>query len=461
MEETSAAEVLTTMLKMILVSVILFWFFIEYLDYIPTANHKYRVFIEKFQDLHRREPNYNLDNTGINRIPDTSILRNTRVSNSDRIFSNYRELDYYQMNKILQDILISYKNKKTNIESSKVVAWVKSKDTTFSDSLYFKIKEYFFDVLNEQVRKSEFASKYHDYISYNIDSLVLKHKDNSGNLTRYHIDIIFSRQNKTHKFAVNTIIITNKETNTFIINDLQLIGIPLFNIIEKKENNQGIDIGNTKINSLELANNISLENPTKMLDKLFDNDATNVDVQQELQKYKKTQKDEENRKKYRCFHPKGKDGELPFQWELECTSYHNDIKDYGIWDGPCQKDKDCPFYKANKNYPNNFGRCIDGLCQLPMGLERIGFTKYNNLTKPMCYNCNNISNEEINEESDEELYNGNTLNNLQCCQRQENMIKNGLSKIKSPDYMFENDSIIRKQNQTFLKEKDLQVNPTL
>ena len=66
MEEITASEIIRTILKMAFVGIILFWFFIEYLDYVPTSNHKYKVFVEQFQDLYRREPNYNFDNTGIN-----------------------------------------------------------------------------------------------------------------------------------------------------------------------------------------------------------------------------------------------------------------------------------------------------------------------------------------------------------------------------------------------------------
>ena len=37
------------------------------------------------------------------------------------------------------------------------------------------------------------------------------------------------------------------------------------------------------------------------------------------------------------------------------------------WDKPCLRNEDCPFYKKNMNYPNNFGQCINGFCEMPLG----------------------------------------------------------------------------------------------
>ena len=34
------------------------------------------------------------------------------------------------------------------------------------------------------------------------------------------------------------------------------------------------------------------------------------------------------------------------------------------------KDSECPFYKSNKNYENTFGDCINGYCEVPIGLNK-------------------------------------------------------------------------------------------
>ena len=50
--------------------------------------------------------------------------------------------------------------------------------------------------------------------------------------------------------------------------------------------------------------------------------------------------------------------------KFECDSLYNydgtAKKYYSKWDKKCTKNKDCPYYKSNKNYPNNRGGCKDG-----------------------------------------------------------------------------------------------------
>ena len=85
--------------------------------------------------------------------------------------------------------------------------------------------------------------------------------------------------------------------------------------------------------------------------------------------------------------------------KFECDSYYNidgtPKKYYSLWDKKCDTDIECPYYKSNKNYPNNRGGCINnGFCEFPVGVKRLGFNKYidTNLHKPLCYNCDNDEN---------------------------------------------------------------------
>jgi len=85
--------------------------------------------------------------------------------------------------------------------------------------------------------------------------------------------------------------------------------------------------------------------------------------------------------------------------KFECDSYYNidgtPKPYYSLWDKRCVVNEDCPYYKANTNYPNNRGGCINGgFCEFPVGVKRLGFTKYTdtNLNTPLCYNCDNEEN---------------------------------------------------------------------
>lgn len=52
------------------------------------------------------------------------------------------------------------------------------------------------------------------------------------------------------------------------------------------------------------------------------------------------------------------------------------------WDQPCKENEDCPFYNGSR------GGCgPGGICELPLGVRRLGFRKYNDrgLYAPYCY----------------------------------------------------------------------------
>ena len=70
-----------------------------------------------------------------------------------------------------------------------------------------------------------------------------------------------------------------------------------------------------------------------------------------------------------------------------------------------------------QNYNNNFGKCINGFCEMPLGVIRKGYTQYSN--NPICHNC--------------------PASNPSCCEVTENM--------PSPDYAFKNDRVERIANQ--------------
>jgi hypothetical protein len=105
-------------------------------------------------------------------------------------------------------------------------------------------------------------------------------------------------------------------------------------------------------------------------------------------------------------------------------------KPYGVYDKPCQKNEECPYYKLNKNYDNEYGKCINGTCQLPLNMEVVGYHYYktNKNTHPLCYNCNS-----------KEFKLDISLED--CCNDQYNTNKYPF--LKSPDYAFHNDKLDR------------------
>lgn len=105
------------------------------------------------------------------------------------------------------------------------------------------------------------------------------------------------------------------------------------------------------------------------------------------------------------------------------TTFGTIKRDYTTWDAPCLRNEDCPFYKANRRYPNSRGGCLSlGMCELPVGVKRLGFRKYSTDApyQPICHGC---------------------VKDPNCCKKQ-----------RSPDYAFINDRDERQKAGIVLRE---------
>jgi hypothetical protein len=133
---------------------------------------------------------------------------------------------------------------------------------------------------------------------------------------------------------------------------------------------------------------------------------------------------------------------LECQASISTKGYQTNI---GIWDKKCSSNNECPFYKKNLNYPNNYGKCINGKCQLPLGLKHIGYKYY--VKYPLCYNCNKLLQFNIDK---------NIANSYNCCKLQDKFKKK--LGIMSPDYIFNNDYYKRFKYRKHLYNKNLSIN---
>lgn len=107
----------------------------------------------------------------------------------------------------------------------------------------------------------------------------------------------------------------------------------------------------------------------------------------------------------------------------------------GTWDFPPTSDSDCPFYKANANYPNNFGRLTSDVCEMPMDMQVIGHRYFSAEKEPLCYNCK------------ENLVDRGTLG--YCCDVQKDRQK--YPALTTPDFAFSGDEALRrKYNDMFI-----------
>ena len=99
-----------------------------------------------------------------------------------------------------------------------------------------------------------------------------------------------------------------------------------------------------------------------------------------------------------------------------------------IWDRPCLKDSECPFFQANQNYENNFGKCESGFCEMPLNVVRKGFRSFD--SKPICHPA----------QRKEGIFDCNVIKNM-----------------ASPDYAFKNDRSKRLQNKDELQKRGINI----
>ena len=51
---------------------------------------------------------------------------------------------------------------------------------------------------------------------------------------------------------------------------------------------------------------------------------------------------DDRQKKHKCFAVvNGRSQEIPYNNKMYCESYHENVDQIGIWDGPCQSDSEC------------------------------------------------------------------------------------------------------------------------
>lgn len=495
MLEESPQEVFITILKIAIPSILFLWILIEYTNYVPRSNSRITLGAdgfpidentkEAFLDTRYRQTPVKWEDEPIGM--DTDILRNITY-NKDVVLSKYHELSYFQMNNIIKRITINnnkiYKipNLKPLILSEEDQEFYSNKETTQiklannlieEQKIHNKNIKFILATINGLINKevlsyqktsredvikkstekgsglilkkegTDMLSPYHEYQPFTIlnHQLITYHTFMNDNklLTRYILDIKIGRNNKPHQFVIqlDCLVINPKSTNilnkSLMISSQNIIGIPvehtLYSPLEQNENKSKLQNVSSELKQKimkfgDMDQKILLEDASieeiltdKKVGGIFDNIDANA----------------------KCFHPKGDGGELPYETKLDCESYHAEVGGFGVWDAPCQNDKECPFYQANRNYPNSFGKCDNGKCELPIGLERVGFHNYYKLTKPFCHNCSKVS----------------IKNNNNCCTKQKNLIKLKKTKMQTPDYMFVGDGQIRKENRSILQAQNL------
>ena len=447
-----------------------------------------------------------------NILRNNRILKNFSITDELDFYQMYNILKQMKNNKYNFKYNVSPEQNMSKLINSEKSINVNSgaiNNVNLDLDLFTRIKLELISAFNNLIISSGYYVNYHPYHFFKIiNSNLISFEKNTNNNTNININtsrdnycmtLTFAREYKFQQFIIYYDIDLIKSVEqiptptqipiteyTIILNKVELTGVPMPNTIEFHENSK-IEKEQTSsiVKELEKLKETELNNidyyyqdqvsdsatfdvmPVGEKSKLFQNQNMKfIDITERndidltlLDKNSITTKidakimnisKDQHFNNHRCYGlVNGINQELPeYKTPISCKSYHPEINQNGIWDAPCQVNNDCPFYKANKNYPNEYGKCdkITGSCEMPLGVIPLGFTKYGKI-EPNCYNCNVTSKDN------------------KCCGKQMDDIKkdngNGNVKYLSPDYIFTGDENNRKKFTEEIEARGLKVNPSI
>lgn len=237
----------------------------------------------------------------------------------------------------------------------------------------------------------------------------------------YKFSIFFVLFEKTTSFSI-PITISGNINNTKGIINFKTIN---YNFTQKQSNIKARN---------ELTNDFRIKNSLHLLPPYLSDEPILMSEKEFKDAYKKLKVKKEEQDSYQCFG-------IPSNTAIDRDGC---IQQGGIWDKSVILPEECPYYQRNKHYPNKRGGDKGGYCELPSGMQRVGYRYYSADPehKPFCYNCKS------------ELELKSTIG--KCCEEQKDNNKypklNGI-----PDYKFPGDSYDRLSNKGLLNNKGLSV----
>ena len=378
------------------------------------------------------------------------ILRNYR--NPKNITSGYLEsktidIDYYQIQDIVHSLVdnkqyFTFHNNLYQLDQLEFVDQTNIKNDRYLEYILQKIKYHLILKINIETKNKNYDDPKYQHSLFKVINTELIKAFYNSELEYYKMVLVLEiyRKNKNNSNVIYFEIGYKPDKELLLVYNAEVIGIRNQDQIAFNElYNDSIGQGkNSHFRKFLNSNRIS------------DSENTVIPTYSKLiwDKRQLDKKIETDNQRYRCFHP-SIDTQLytDAKDRNTCETYHEELEGCGIWDRSCTEDKECPFFQANKNYPNNRGGCIkeigseEGHCELPVNMSRIGFRHYGK-EKPICYNCQKDENRECV-----------GFNCNQCCDQQTN--KDKYPNLVTPDFAFTNDKNDRIKHQEHLESKEL------
>lgn len=363
-----------------------------------------------------------------------AINRNLRVKG--KYYTIRDEITYYELDQIVNKLKSKYEFftfEKQHYKIKDIKYQPVKLNTYVSQTLKYLLLNFLID-FNINVKKSGIGSKYHEFTPFQIINVNLTKilHNNQLNIYRYVLTIELYRKNKRNSLNFYMEILYKSDKDIILYDKLYNIGMRndehiAFNKLANRENNNYLSI-----------NKLTEDNLNK--DKIIKTDAeTNKILQNREEQYDL----DHHLKQFKCYNPRSVIGiDEQAITKNDCLSYSQRYKCPGKWDIACKTDHECPFYQANKNYPNTRGGCIEGKCEMPVNVGNVGH-HFMDKKQPICYNCKKIGN---NKNCKGEECN-------MCCEEQKN--RHLYPELATPDFAYYNDYTKRVIYNDQLKQRNL------
>jgi hypothetical protein len=301
-------------------------------------------------------------------------------------------------NLLLIDNLI-YENKVSTIIYSDIINIFDNKILNNYYTTYFKFIEYP-EIIESFSNLKNLTIDFNNYKIDEIPNNLASKNENVKQTIYYKINTIIDdnqipfNENDILNITQKIEVPNNKLGKYYIIKIFDNYSvISRYKLLYYIDTNDKLELNNSNstINKIELASARKSEN--KSIDGLEDNDLIFILGINKEAVYKNkflniiNIADDNLSGNYICF----EDSTISIQGLCESNkNIDGTTKPIYTWDKMCEKDNECDFYLINKNpWAKKKGGCNNGYCELPLGVKRKSFKKYeiNENSFPICYGC--------------------------------------------------------------------------
>jgi hypothetical protein len=336
---------------------------------IDSSHHKY---------LQPSNSYYNFDKDTLNHTPNPNYNTNTPEENhmAEQAFSLQEEINLSSMISILDITKFNYA--KYTISAPSVIAnFIMSSKISANIPAHHLLFQ-----INKRLLELGYSSDKHSFSFFKIDTLQELPSKKSNQLIAM---MRISRTNKIYNFTIEFSINYSLNKNSLIVK---------YDYITLKGINSDYEFDKYKKDTISQKHSIINHSFNSDLDYEKEFNKVNRIIRENKKAYTKDpmyhSKLYENIMLYPdngCFIKNKTNSITKLETEnpIRCKSYWSEYGYNGVWDSKCKSNKECPFYSAKQSR----GGCDtkSGICEMPLGIVRIGFKKYLKDSKAKCKKC--------------------------------------------------------------------------